>query len=320
MSRSGFLGSVVIFCATVLICFLFFVVGSAQAAWRQHQGPIVTATQAWEGQTVQEPTVLRVGRLYRMWYTGGWWDAALGTATSKDGVRWTKHRGPVLGRGAGGEPGLAAHSSILSHGGNLYAYYSPDSILHRDPTLDVAVSSNGVHFRKLGVVLHVADGEQSFGNSSVWVEHGHWRMMFETLEADGLWRSHLAYRTSTGWVRELEPLQGLSVGGMFGGGVVDRLSKGYRLWYHASKDGQNLPTDIYEATSRDAFHWHARPVLWRTQPWQFDQVADPFVVGRLMFFDGMDNVSERGAIGVATDTRLGAVRKALSAVLTPRKG
>jgi predicted GH43/DUF377 family glycosyl hydrolase len=63
--------------------------------------PVLAAEQSWEKVAVMCPHVLydEPNKLYRMWYSGGeqYEPNAVGYATSRDGVRWTKHdRNPIF--------------------------------------------------------------------------------------------------------------------------------------------------------------------------------------------------------------------------------
>jgi sucrose-6-phosphate hydrolase SacC (GH32 family) len=93
--------------------------------------------------------------------------------------------------------------------------------------------------------------------------------------------------------------------GTFGGPWLTKIGETYHLWYHGSLI-DNLPTQIYHATSDDLVTWRqssAAPILDRSQSWEVDQVADPSLVeanGRtFLFYDGDDNVGRRAAINVA---------------------
>lgn len=276
-----------------------FLTTSAHAAWQQADGPILRPTQAWEGSTVQEPTVIKTGGRYRMWYTGGFWTTAVGYAESLDGIHWRKANGPVLGAGAGGQVGQAAHNFVVADGRRLYAFYS--AVDDGREVENVALSLDGIHWRVLGTALRLHDGERGFGNVSVWNDGRRWRMLVETFDADGIWRIRRAGSTAfpLHWHRSTSPLADLCLGGMFGGPTIRRTGRRYRIWYHAALRG-NLPTEIYSATSLDLNHWTGRQLLIRRdQAWEYDQVADPSLAGRFLYFSGMNNTAGTGAIGVA---------------------
>ncbi len=62
----------------------------------------------------------------------------------------------------------------------------------------------------------------------------------------------------------------------------------------------DLPTRIYQAVSSDLVHWRELGlILDMTLPWEYDQVADGFIVGDRLYFDGMNNVKPAGSIGLA---------------------
>lgn len=71
---------------------------------RSHpKNPMLTVSQTWEAQHLVYPYVLREGKTWVMFYAAYWKSptggqkTAIGTATSPDGVRWTKYEdNPVL--------------------------------------------------------------------------------------------------------------------------------------------------------------------------------------------------------------------------------
>jgi hypothetical protein len=76
--------------------------------WTKHAAnPVLSPEQPFEGDTVKEPSVLWDAEegLFKMWYNGmrsAERVVRVGYATSQDGVRWTKRRGPVNGEGSAG--------------------------------------------------------------------------------------------------------------------------------------------------------------------------------------------------------------------------
>jgi hypothetical protein len=67
--------------------------GDGRTWKRERETPVLSADQAWEKGAVMCPHVLREGDEYRMWYSAGeqYEPDAIGYATSKDGLRWSKH-------------------------------------------------------------------------------------------------------------------------------------------------------------------------------------------------------------------------------------
>lgn len=279
----------------------------------QHPGPVLTPTQPWEDQAVAEPTVLYEKGVYRMWYTGGYsGHNALGYATSRDGITWSKYAGnPVLGEGGSGLPGNAAHFSVMRHGKILYAFFNADDTSYgRNDDLYVATSTDGKHWVPYAEpVLGNADWHNDNCNTFVWADGKGWHMLVESMNRQtGFWMTGLANgATPFHFTAEATPLMSLQLSGtgMFGGPWLERTANGWKIYYHASTTGQNFPTDVYEADSTDLHTWtpNVIPLVRREQPWEYDQVADPSLANGLLFFDGLDNtdlVRFKSSIGVAT--------------------
>ncbi len=91
--------------------------------WTKHPTYVLDFGEnyAWDYYGVGEPTVIKDGELYKMWYAGydGWY-WRIGYATSPDGINWTKHPGnPVLSEGAEeswDEWGLGGPSVVTENG------------------------------------------------------------------------------------------------------------------------------------------------------------------------------------------------------------
>jgi hypothetical protein len=291
------------------VIFLIIAAGIPNPLGIQLQGPVLVATEPWEEQAVDEPTVLRDGDGYRMFYSGGFWNCFMGEAKSRDGVHWRKSHGPVLGHGAGGEAANACHSNVMVHDGTYYAYYSAADARHPAYELRYATSDDGIHWTARGTALDVTPAEFMNANTFVWSEtagpgNEYWYMLYESMEFDGEWRIKLATGESpVAWHKIPMSFSDLSVGKTpktYGGPwlVGDRYA-GYTMYYHGGPTGI-LPTYIYRSTSSDLVHWSGpQQVLILSQAWEFDQVADPSVVGNLMWFSGMNNSAPSGAIGLA---------------------
>jgi predicted GH43/DUF377 family glycosyl hydrolase len=61
--------------------------------WKRMTGnPVLSPDEAWERVAVMCPDVIWDGGIYRMWYSGGeqYEPNAIGAATSRDGIHWTK--------------------------------------------------------------------------------------------------------------------------------------------------------------------------------------------------------------------------------------
>jgi len=165
-------------------------IGMARSAnghqWRR-QGPPVLAVGprgSWDERGVADPYVIRIGRVYYMFYEG--MDRArrqrLGVSMSDDGVTWYKlRRNPVLELGSYGafdENGLGEPAVWASQGYYWMLYTGRDR--HEMRKLGLARSRNGVDWEKLPTVI---GGDQPWDSKvicdpMVLVENGRVRVWF----------------------------------------------------------------------------------------------------------------------------------------------
>ena len=112
----------------------------------------------WEKKEVSPNSILVEGGVYRMWYHAGGYPegsrrmgkAAIGLATSTDGLAWTRHPGnPVLETGPAGsiDELQVAEPRILHVGKQLWMYYTAVDVKKRK-SLCVATSSDGIQWIK----------------------------------------------------------------------------------------------------------------------------------------------------------------------------
>lgn len=273
---------------------------------KPEDNPILSPTEEWEGKDVLEPTVLFEDGIFKMWYTGGL-PAALGYATSEDGIHWIKHESnPIYGLGFGDEKEAVRQNNVIKYKDTYYLFYVSDS-----KNMYLATSIDGITFKKHpeAVLKHDLNSwDANMANSYQWVDDdGKWYMIYESQYNDSLslWHMGLAYADSPfKWYKySHNPLLSIQKGeGMFGGPWVEKIDDTYYLFHHAAVVKDNLPTDIYLHYSKDLQNWYSHssePLVKRTQPeWELDQVADPSLVeanGRTyMFYDGNDNTVETG--------------------------
>lgn len=142
--------------------------GTAAGQWTfLTEGPVLAPGPRGEFDdfTIDSPWVLREAdgnrTRYRMWYRGCYFrgrdrGCAIGHATSADGVRWQKTKGPVF------EPSDPAGRSRLEavtvarSGDRYFMWYSvtPDLLGPRQPsTLHLVTSSDGLRWESAGQVL-----------------------------------------------------------------------------------------------------------------------------------------------------------------------
>lgn len=142
------------------------------------QEGLVVALQPGEI-AVSDPTVLRRERTYHMWFSmmtdrgGGRLDGGIGYATSKDGVRWTRHpNNPVVSGsgwdaqwGVGGYPGIPY---VLWNGSMYELWYNAGLYKGEGPadpskqTLGYATSEDGVTWKKLDRPILTPDPSRSY--------------------------------------------------------------------------------------------------------------------------------------------------------------
>jgi len=293
-----------------IILLSLYSTGCSSQPIQQTQGrrPILTATDEWERNSVQEPVVWkdRAG-LYRLMYSGGWNECALGIAMSPDGVTWTKKaNNPVIGQGRLGFSVACHFSTFRQDNGVLYVYFSNGVGAKRD-SLWVAVSNDDGETFSMSSVTKVMEPEApwiNLANTHVMREGDDWLMFFEGMNSNHIWELGLARGTSPDKFRiETEPLRSLQVipGEMYGGAQVAKEGDTYHMYYHASSVAGILPTDLFHATSKDLRNWtrDAEPLLVHQGGWEFDQVADAFFFDGFVYYSGCDNRlgREKTAIG-----------------------
>lgn len=276
--------------------------------WTKRSTPVLSPTQSWEAAACQEPFVLYEDNLFKMWYTGGFANPAIGYATSSTGEpgTWVKHDGPILGHGVGGAMGIACHHGVVKHDGIYYLYYV-DSVGPESISMYVATSPDGITFTAKGpaVLPYNAALDSAHANPFLWVEDGLWHMLYES-RAAGNWKLfHATARHPLGpWVRDTRGwINSILINGSASSPWVIKNNGRYHAWIHANA---NLPTHIYHVHSADLWNWtNTGPaVLTNTLPFEVDQVADPSLVEvggiTFMFYDALNNPAEQSVIALAT--------------------
>ena len=127
--------------------------------WTRHAGNPVLESGApgeWDAGTVQDPSVIKDGDLYKMWYDG--WTAGvggIGYATSPDGVTWTKYAGNPVMTGSPA-PGWDYHvyaSAVILDGGVYRMLYSGGDQARSAWETGYATSTDGTHWTRRGRVV-----------------------------------------------------------------------------------------------------------------------------------------------------------------------
>ena len=125
--------------------------------WTKHTGnPVLSlgSEGSWDSDWVGEPTVLKDGGIYRMWYRGV--DAegkcAIGSAESTNAITWTKHiSNPVLVPGLPGswdEGGVRA-PTVVHHDEQFHMWYRGwGTDMNNPSSIGYATSADGVAWTK----------------------------------------------------------------------------------------------------------------------------------------------------------------------------
>jgi predicted GH43/DUF377 family glycosyl hydrolase len=122
--------------------------------WVKYAGnPILSPTpRTWDADYVTSPRVLYDGKIFRMWYQGGFsGNTRIGYATSIDGISWVKSKNPVLSPGAPGQwdSSLVGLGSVLWNGTIFLMWYSGSNPTTYDSgAVGLAMSTNGTNWVK----------------------------------------------------------------------------------------------------------------------------------------------------------------------------
>jgi hypothetical protein len=248
--------------------------------WTKFDGnPVITTTQDWEKYTT-EPSVIYDDGIFKLWYGGS---SALGYATSRDGIHWTKYEhNPVvfLQPDNTNHPpyDIAGRPFVLKYLDTYYLFAvrqeNADTFEENiDPVspseLRRWTSRDGIHWGDEKVVM-IADQpweKKSLSNISVLVESdGTWKMLYTQAaggdEMFGLAVSH----DGAHWTKyEHNPV----MKGFYGGDpYVIKIGDVYYAWYsQAFKTGLLISSSF----SKDMIHWtplYNNPQINYTQDWE----------------------------------------------------
>ena len=275
--------------------------------WTKHPAnPVITRTEPWEACVICEPSVIHEDGLFKMWFMGcrtaSGRNAALGYATSDDGLVWTKHAGnPILQ-----DPKDAIiRTTILKHQGTYYLFASDYQWNDAAGAINRWTSKDGMRWTDKTTVLRPTEPwEGHCHNVGVVVdEDGTWQMLYTTDEGPF---GYAYSRDGLHWTKyEGNPV----IQGFYGGdpGLV-KIGDRYYAWHSRLEGGQ---LRIYCSWSPDMIHWkgiYNDPQIGSTQPWERG-IGRPEVIfdrhlsdAELIEHDGKVRIYYQGAqtpIGVA---------------------
>jgi predicted GH43/DUF377 family glycosyl hydrolase len=104
---------------------------------------------SWDSAMVREPSVIKDGSTYKMWYAGTalWPVFKIGYATSLDGMTWTKHgSNPIFTGTSGGWDGFQVYApSVVLDNGTYHMYFSgTDNDMSQKWSTGHATSGDGI--------------------------------------------------------------------------------------------------------------------------------------------------------------------------------
>lgn len=186
--------------------------------------PILRGTPGeWDEAGVGRAVVQHMeGQDWRMWYDGFCKGGALkvGYATSKDGIHWTKYEGnPVFEASEEWEGNTTSATSVVYANGLFYLYYWAPGHLKppKMKRIGLAVSKDGIHWEKKGIVLDadpqiLNEGTASGGTGLdaakvVYMrQEGRWYMIFTAFGACGNWNGLAQSPDGIHWTKVKGPV------------------------------------------------------------------------------------------------------------------
>ncbi len=137
----------------------------SQTVWQKYEGnPVLVPAGDLETAGVIGPRVLKVGTLYKMWYTALGANRQISLATSEDGIHWTRSAAdPVLSVGKFGDfdSQHVSYGMVVFHQDQFWMWYSGYN--GQIWQIGLATSPDGIHWMK-----HSGNPVLAVGNSTEW--------------------------------------------------------------------------------------------------------------------------------------------------------
>jgi predicted GH43/DUF377 family glycosyl hydrolase len=157
----------------------------------------------FDGKYAGEPSVIKTGSGYLMWYAGrGASSGGFGLATSADGTTWTKYAGnPVLTPEASGDwDALIYAPKVVYDGSRYHMWYGSADPSNTICQTGYAVSSDGIQWTKRGIVLHEGQGSEMDSASAdyptVLLNGEIFQMWYSALDSSSNAKYRIAYATA----------------------------------------------------------------------------------------------------------------------------
>jgi predicted GH43/DUF377 family glycosyl hydrolase len=147
--------------------------------------PILTngVTGTWDSYMVYVSAVIKVGSVYKMYYTGRQNysdDISTGMAVSTDGIHWEKRATPIIG--VNSEYFHFNFTDVILKDSTYYGYfgYSTSDNTTDGGVIGVATSSNGLSWNRQTILYSTLPWESgSVGSPTVIIEDGIFKMIYQ---------------------------------------------------------------------------------------------------------------------------------------------
>lgn len=234
--------------------------------WTKYSGnPILWRTEPWEARAICEASVVYEDGIFKMWYMGcrtsEGYNAALGYATSKDGLTWEKHPGnPILTD----LKDAIIRTTVLKHNGTYYLFASDYQWNEADGVINRWTSKDGLNWgNKTTVLTPTEPWEGHFHNTGIIVDDdGTWQMIYTT---DG----PFGYAYSSDGIHWTKYAGNPVITGFYGGDpCLKKIGNKYYIWYSREHKGH---LRIYCSWSTDMIHWqevYNNPQIGYTELWE----------------------------------------------------
>ena len=164
-------------------------------------GVVMSPSSAWEGNEISPNSILREGTTLRLYYHAGGsqlGNRRIGTATSTDGMTWTRQATPILDIGANGafDDDQVAEPRVIKIGATYRMYYTGRHVADNKTSLGLATSSDGLSFTKQATPILAADRWGNFWGGAFVIDRGSWHL-WRGVTPDNGSTSYLVYASSS---------------------------------------------------------------------------------------------------------------------------